>query len=345
MLGEIDTGDPKVVKSHTDSSRPISSSTQAFYHRGDSDISNNNINNCCNNEFLLSGPSGRGRDHCSKLCKKKLFTENTSMDYYFIDGDNESINSAESRVNCETHLYNNYSDNDDKDVKKSVLNSSRVSNSLAESPVESSQRFRKLGDSKGRGSIDSEKLSRVENEWFVSYKSDECNLENNIYINNFSFNDNINISNNNSSDNDSSSFRSSSRSGKSYKLKDKCDRRIPCRRYYLQFAFLLFLIAFGGQTGVGAGIGIGVPRSSVLGIITVGTMFSVSGVKAAPVDLGDAGIRAERSANLSHLTGTSRKILMFIKNKYLQILPDGTVNGTENFTADYSEFFILLLFL
>ncbi|XP_008545031.1 kinesin-related protein 12 [Microplitis demolitor] len=338
MLGEIDTGDPKVVKSHTDSSRPISSSTQAFYHRGDSDISNNNINNCCNNEFLLSGPSGRGRDHCSKLCKKKLFTENTSMDYYFIDGDNESINSAESRVNCETHLYNNYSDNDDKDVKKSVLNSSRVSNSLAESPVESSQRFRKLGDSKGRGSIDSEKLSRVENEWFVSYKSDECNLENNIYINNFSFNDNINISNNNSSDNDSSSFRSSSRSGKSYKLKDKCDRRIPCRRYYLQFAFLLFLIAFGGQTGVGAGIGIGVPRSSVLGIITVGTMFSVSGVKAAPVDLGDAGIRAERSANLSHLTGTSRKILMFIKNKYLQILPDGTVNGTENFTADYNIF-------
>ncbi|XP_044589543.1 putative uncharacterized protein DDB_G0282133 [Cotesia glomerata] len=374
MLGEIDTGDPKVVKSHTDSSRSISNSTQPFYYRRDSisfsfhDSNNNNnhfnsnscsCNNSCNDEFSSSGPSGRGRDrdrNCylnRKLCKKKLTKDNlySSMDNYSIDNDNNDddddndqrnllLNSADrSAIYCETHLC--YDDkkcgNEESSCKKkSVL--TRVSNYLTESPVESSQRFRTLGDSKGRGSIDREKLSRVENEWFVSYKSDECNFKDNN-IDNCSFNNDYD---NDDDDIDSNSSFKSNGSGRSstsyYKLKDKCDRRIPCRRFYIQFAFILFLIAFGGQTGVGAGIGIGVPRSSVLGIITVGTMFGVTGVKAAPVDLSDAGIRAERSANLSHLTGTSRKILIFIKNKYLQILPDGTVNGTENFTADYNIF-------
>ncbi|XP_063616387.1 fibroblast growth factor 22 isoform X1 [Cydia splendana] len=40
--------------------------------------------------------------------------------------------------------------------------------------------------------------------------------------------------------------------------------------------------------------------------------------------------RAQRSANLSHITGTSRNIQMFLKNRYLQLLPDGTVNGTTD---------------
>lgn len=46
--------------------------------------------------------------------------------------------------------------------------------------------------------------------------------------------------------------------------------------------------------------------------------------------------RNERSANLSHITGTSRKIQMHVKNRLLQLLPDGVVNGTSNDT-DYSE--------
>ncbi|XP_018571318.1 uncharacterized protein LOC108910994 [Anoplophora glabripennis] len=58
---------------------------------------------------------------------------------------------------------------------------------------------------------------------------------------------------------------------------------------------------------------------------------------AAP-PLEDPAARSERSTNLSHVTGTARKIQMFIKNRHLQILPDGTVNGT---TDDTSAFTIL----
>lgn len=52
--------------------------------------------------------------------------------------------------------------------------------------------------------------------------------------------------------------------------------------------------------------------------------------------LDDSSARSERSANLSHITGTARKIRMYIKNRYLQILPDGTVNGTGDDISDYT---------
>jgi hypothetical protein len=48
--------------------------------------------------------------------------------------------------------------------------------------------------------------------------------------------------------------------------------------------------------------------------------------------------RNERSANLSHIAGSARKIQLYIKNRFLQLLPDGTVNGTTEDTSDYSEF-------
>lgn len=48
--------------------------------------------------------------------------------------------------------------------------------------------------------------------------------------------------------------------------------------------------------------------------------------------------RAQRSANLSHITGTGRTIQMFLKNRYLQLLPDGTVNGTTDAASVYSEY-------
>lgn len=57
----------------------------------------------------------------------------------------------------------------------------------------------------------------------------------------------------------------------------------------------------------------------------------------APME--DAATRSERSTNLSHSTITPRKIQMFIKNQHLQLLPDGTVNGTMD-TSVYSEFVI-----
>lgn len=48
-------------------------------------------------------------------------------------------------------------------------------------------------------------------------------------------------------------------------------------------------------------------------------------------------VRTERSANLSHIIGRSRKIQMVVnKVKYLQILPDGTVSGIDD-DNDYSK--------
>ncbi|XP_069677406.1 calcium uptake protein 3, mitochondrial-like isoform X6 [Periplaneta americana] len=50
----------------------------------------------------------------------------------------------------------------------------------------------------------------------------------------------------------------------------------------------------------------------------------------------DPAARSERSTNLSHITGTARKVQMYVKNRYLQILPDGTINGTSDDGSDYT---------
>ena len=52
--------------------------------------------------------------------------------------------------------------------------------------------------------------------------------------------------------------------------------------------------------------------------------------------------RNERSANLSHITGANRKIQLYIKNRFLQILPDGSINGTHDDNSDYSKYFYLI---
>ncbi|CAG9803795.1 unnamed protein product [Chironomus riparius] len=46
--------------------------------------------------------------------------------------------------------------------------------------------------------------------------------------------------------------------------------------------------------------------------------------------------RNERSANLSHITGSARKIQLYIKNRFLQLMPDGTVNGSTDDSSDYT---------
>lgn len=51
--------------------------------------------------------------------------------------------------------------------------------------------------------------------------------------------------------------------------------------------------------------------------------------------------RNERSANLSHITGGTRKIQLYIKNRFLQLLPDGTINGTTDDLSDFSKYPIL----
>lgn len=47
--------------------------------------------------------------------------------------------------------------------------------------------------------------------------------------------------------------------------------------------------------------------------------------------------RNERSANLSHISGSTRKIQLYIKNRFLQLMPDGVVNGTSDDSSDYSK--------
>lgn len=95
------------------------------------------------------------------------------------------------------------------------------------------------------------------------------------------------------------------------------------KRSYLNFLLLLFLILFGNTRTI----------KSNLRIAGIGTIINI--VNSAPADF-DAAIRAERSANLSHITGPSRKIQIFIKNKFLQIFPDGTVNGSSD-PSNYSK--------
>nr|XP_036233410.1 putative uncharacterized protein DDB_G0277255 isoform X1 [Bactrocera oleae] len=45
--------------------------------------------------------------------------------------------------------------------------------------------------------------------------------------------------------------------------------------------------------------------------------------------------RNERST-ISNLSGLSRKIQIYIKNRFIQLLPDGTVNGTQDEQSDYT---------
>lgn len=52
-----------------------------------------------------------------------------------------------------------------------------------------------------------------------------------------------------------------------------------------------------------------------------------------PAEEDAAVARSERSTSLA----TARKIQMFIKNRHLQILPGGIVNGTTDDTSEYSE--------
>ncbi|XP_060537245.1 protein let-756 [Cylas formicarius] len=86
-------------------------------------------------------------------------------------------------------------------------------------------------------------------------------------------------------------------------------------------------------------------KALFLGLLLVATTCGF--VNAAPKGLAlpeppvapsveDPAARSERSTNLSHVTGTARKIQMFIKNRHLQILPGGTVNGTTDDTSPYT---------
>lgn len=69
---------------------------------------------------------------------------------------------------------------------------------------------------------------------------------------------------------------------------------------------------------------------------------SVSGAKRVKNKTKSSTLeRNERSANLSHISGSARKIQLYIKNRFLQLLPDGTVNGTTDDLSDFSKWNLL----
>ncbi|XP_045504390.1 fibroblast growth factor 22 isoform X2 [Colias croceus] len=72
------------------------------------------------------------------------------------------------------------------------------------------------------------------------------------------------------------------------------------------------------------------PRARPLRLLLAALALATCAAAPAPE------ARAQRSANLSHITGTSRTIQMFLKNRYLQLLPDGTVNGTTDANSVYT---------
>ncbi|KAK6641719.1 hypothetical protein RUM44_013434 [Polyplax serrata] len=58
---------------------------------------------------------------------------------------------------------------------------------------------------------------------------------------------------------------------------------------------------------------------------------------AEPFVPDEGAVRSERSANISHIIGVSRKIQLIVnKIMFLQISPDGNVNGTDN-DNDYKK--------
>ncbi|KAK4872088.1 hypothetical protein RN001_016212 [Aquatica leii] len=65
------------------------------------------------------------------------------------------------------------------------------------------------------------------------------------------------------------------------------------------------------------------------------TRFNRQEASPQPPPGEDSAIRKERS---TYLSGTARKIRMYIKNRHLQLLPDGIVNGTSD---DHNVYTIL----
>lgn len=85
---------------------------------------------------------------------------------------------------------------------------------------------------------------------------------------------------------------------------------------------------------------LGLLAATMCGFVSVASApqaFRSAVPQEAPLE-EDLAVRNERSTNLSHVSsGTARKIQMYIKSRHLQLLPDGTANGTTDDASVYSE--------
>ncbi|KAL6261079.1 hypothetical protein P5V15_008611 [Pogonomyrmex californicus] len=120
-------------------------------------------------------------------------------------------------------------------------------------------------------------------------------------------------------------------------FEDRKRIRCACRDgSFLQLVFLLLLVVFGRHGLFDSSSVFRVNTRPITNCLSVLGFGIIGVVDARAFDsIGDTGIRAERSANLSHITGSFRKIQLYIRHRHLQILPDGTVNGSNDDTSDY----------
>ncbi|XP_026822974.1 uncharacterized protein LOC113561007 [Rhopalosiphum maidis] len=91
----------------------------------------------------------------------------------------------------------------------------------------------------------------------------------------------------------------------------------------------LYAVLCGGAVS-GTSLG---DRTAYYGVAVAAERVDDAAVVAAVA--GSTARNGRSATNLSHITGTARKIKMFIKNRYLQVFPDGTVNSTAEDTNDY----------
>lgn len=98
---------------------------------------------------------------------------------------------------------------------------------------------------------------------------------------------------------------------------------------------VLHILLCGGGAVLGSSLG--APDTNWSAQQNAAERTSGAGRWVADDATATAARNSRSAANLSHITGTARKIKMFIKNRYLQVFPDGTVNSTVEDTSDYGE--------
>lgn len=107
-------------------------------------------------------------------------------------------------------------------------------------------------------------------------------------------------------------------------------------------ALVLYIVLFccagaGGAVVSGSSLG---DRSQLLHVAAAERPSAAGTGRNA--DDAAAARNGRSTANLSHIMGTARKIKMFVKNRYLQVFPDGTVNSTTEDTSDYGEWIVII---
>lgn len=311
MPGEIDTGGPRVL--HHNSDWPIS-----IYQKSNNLIKYNTENYIINHNIIIR-----------KKIKKYKF-KNKKYILLF------------------KTYYKNYDTNDQNEIKNSQYISKCTSKKVDELDISNNHLELDNRDNTNHTNCDFHlqfnfiQKNQNNNFNFLAIEFKKNSINNTLILSDINKDkNNININNNNKASRPNNYAWLVSQSDKSSKCKLNCENIIKNEKkitlnnhnniknkksYSFIYLLLLFVIILFGNTKK--------MNKTNIKIISFGTLLNIA--NGAPADY-DAAIRAERSANLSHITGPSKKIQIFIKNRYLQIFPDGTVNGSSG-PSNYSEY-------